>query len=128
MRDPFDPKNLAISAIADAIPVKRVGTAIKIQKRRKNFAMVPMWWYEKLQGCRSTKTILLAIYLAHLDWKSKGKPFTLANGMLEYDGISRWSKCRALPALERRGLITVERRRKKSPVVRVHHQPPPDRR
>jgi hypothetical protein len=123
MHNPFDLKNLTISPIPDAIPVKRVGTPMKIQKRRNNFAMVPMWWYEKLQSCRSTKTILLAIYLAHLDWKNKGKPFTLANGMLEYDGISRQSKWRALRYLERRGLITVDRRPNKSPIVRVHHAP-----
>jgi hypothetical protein len=41
------------------------------------------------------------------------------NGMLKYDGISWKSKWRALTDLERRGLITVVRRRRKSPIVRV---------
>ena len=44
----------------------------------------------------------------------------VANGMLVYDGISHDSKYRALKDLERRGLITVEWRPKRSPIVHVH--------
>jgi hypothetical protein len=58
--------------------------------------------------------------LLYLDWKNEGKPFKLANGMLAYDGISRYSKRRALEELEQRSLITVERRQGKSPVIHVH--------
>jgi hypothetical protein len=39
--------------------------------------------------------------------------------MLEHDGISRASKGRALVELEERGLIQIERRASKSPLVRV---------
>jgi len=56
----------------------------------------------------------------YLHWKSRGKPFKLANGMLVYDGISHDSKYRALKDLERRGLITVEWRPKRSPIIHVH--------
>ena len=115
MDDPFDLKNFMISAI----PERRVGTPAKIQKRRKNFVMVPINWWEKLEDCRSAKTILLAIYLLYLHWKNRGKPFKLPNGMLEYDGTSRRTKWRALPDLEQRGLITVERRPRKSPIVKL---------
>jgi len=41
------------------------------------------------------------------------------NGMLGIDGVSRRSKWRALNDLERRGLITVERRPGRSPIVRL---------
>jgi len=55
----------------------------------------------------------------HLHWKHHGEPFKLANGMLDYDGVSRYSKWRALNELERRGLISVERRQRKSPIIHV---------
>jgi hypothetical protein len=38
---------------------------------------------------------------------------------LRIDGISRYSKWKALGDLERRGLVTVERRPRRSPLVRV---------
>jgi hypothetical protein len=81
-----------------------------------------MWWYEKLANpvpsCRCT--CLVAWYLLHLNWKSRGKPIKLANGMLAYDGVSPDSKWRALKDLERRNLITVEWRKRKSPIIHVH--------
>ena len=48
------------------------------------------------------------------------EPRKLANGMLEIDGISRWSKWRALPELERRGLVVIDRRRRRSPIVTLN--------
>jgi hypothetical protein len=102
----------------------RVGaTPRKIQLRRKNFAMVPMWWVEKLVGC-SGHTYHVALYVLHQDWRNNGKPFKLPNGMLQYDGVSRQLKWLALRRLERLGLIAVERRNRKSPVVRVLLTPP----
>jgi hypothetical protein len=94
----------------------------KIRKRREQFVMVPMRWYEKLANPPPTNrcTCLVALYVLHLHWKSHGKPSKLANGMLRYDGVSRYSKRRALKDLERRGLITIEWRPKKSPIVHVH--------
>ena len=70
----------------------------KIRKRREQFVQVPMWWIEKLgEAPLATGTAhQVACYLCHLDWKHHGKPFKLPNGMLEYDGISRYSKWRAL--------------------------------
>jgi hypothetical protein len=93
----------------------------KIGKRRDQFIIVPMAWYEKLAKPvpKSRCTCLVALYLLHLHWKSDGKPFKLANGMLEYDGVSRFSKVRALRDLERRELIRVEWRGRKSPIVQV---------
>ena len=44
----------------------------------------------------------------------------LANGMLKIDGVSRASKWRALAELERRGLISIERRSRKSPLITVN--------
>ena len=98
----------------------------KIRKRREQFVMVPMWWIERLGKAPTATgtTHLVAIYILHLHWKHYGKPFKLPNGMLKYDGISRRSKWRALPDLERRGLIVVERRTRKSPIIRALVVPP----
>jgi hypothetical protein len=93
----------------------------KIRKRREQFVQVPMWWVERLGELplATGATHLVAIHILHLDWKHHGKPFKLPNGMLKYDGIGRHSKWRALTDLERRGLIVVERRSSKSPIIHV---------
>lgn len=96
-------------------------TPRKIKKRREHFIRTPFGWLERLDGAAG-KTYALALHLCYLHWRNKGKPFTLANGMLKMDGISRASKWRGLAELERRGLITVEHRDRKSPVITVHDQ------
>ncbi len=89
----------------------------KVAKRREKFIMVPMTWRERLTGATGS-TILVALDLLYLAWKGgKGKAVKLPNGMLKHDGISRQSKWRALDDLELRGLITVERRPSRSPLV-----------
>jgi hypothetical protein len=115
--DPYDLRRLRIDPATFALP--HVPT--KIRKRREQFVQVPMWWVEKLSESplATGATHQVACYLCHLDWKHHGKPFKLPNGMLGYDGISRRSKWRALADLECRGLIIVERRPKKSPIIRV---------
>jgi hypothetical protein len=114
--DPFDIKALRIDRATFAMP----HVPAKIQKRREQFVMLPMWWYERLKDPIATGvTCLVAWYLLHLHWKNRGKPFKLPNGMLEYDGISRQSKWRALAELERRKLIVIERRRSKSPIIHL---------
>jgi hypothetical protein len=93
----------------------------KIRKRRKDFVMLPMTWYDKLANPIPTSrlTCLVAWHILHLHWKSRGKAFKLPNGTLRYDGVSRFAKWRALADLEQRGLITIERRRRKSPIIHV---------
>jgi hypothetical protein len=91
---------------------------VKIQKQRQQWVKLPMTWYEKLLG-EPASTHRLACYLLHQNWKEKGGPIKLANGMLRLYGISRYSKWRALRKLERLGLITVECRGRCSPIVRV---------
>jgi hypothetical protein len=116
--DPFDK---ILSEVLDnpPMPAVRVGTPTKIRKRRENFVILPIIWWERLATCKSHHTYHIAIYLLHLHWKNFGKPFTMANGMLGYDGVSRQTKWRALSVLERLGLITIERRHRKSPVIHV---------
>jgi uncharacterized membrane protein len=91
---------------------------LKIKKRRQHFVMVPWLWIERLNGATS-QTYRVALVLLYMGWKNRGAPIKLTNGMLRIEGISRRSKWRALNALERRGLIAVERRLRRSPIIRL---------
>jgi hypothetical protein len=113
--DPFDLDKLRLPEVQGV----RIGTTPrKIAKRREHFIRVPFTWLERLNGA-SGKAHSLALHLLYLHWRNKGRAFTLANGMLKIDGISRASKWRALVELENRGLISIERRRRKSPAITV---------
>jgi len=79
---------------------------------------MPWTWVERLANV-SGKTWLLAAFLQYRHWQGKGGPIKLANGMLQIDGISRRTKWRALGELERLGLIAVERRNSRSPIIRL---------
>jgi hypothetical protein len=115
--DCFDIDNLRIDA--DALPERRAVVPRKFEKRRRHFVKVPWAWVEALSGA-SGQTWQLATHLLYLNWKGKGAPIKLANGMLEIDGINRWSKWRALSELERRGLVVIDRRRRRSPIVTLN--------
>jgi hypothetical protein len=115
MTDDFDLDRLRLPLEATA---GRQVAPRKAQKRREQFVMVPFSWIDRLKGA-SGQTYRVALTLLYLDWKAKGDPVKLANGMLAIDGVSRHSKWRALVDLERLGLITVERRPGKSPLVRL---------
>jgi hypothetical protein len=94
-------------------------TPQKIAKRREHWVRYPMSWIELMEDA-SGKTFIVILLLLYLYWKGKGAPIKLANGMLKAGGVSRDAKWRALIYLERRGLIYVERRSKRSPIVTVH--------
>jgi hypothetical protein len=114
----FDPKMFELPP--DILAVKRVSPAKlkKLEKRSKHFVMVPWEWMDKLVGCRG-QTLRVAFVILYLSWKARGTPIKLANGMLLMDGVSRRAKWRALDHLEEVGLISVERRLRKSPIITV---------
>ena len=121
MRDdtnsPFHPKNIGLGPEALGSEAWAVAPA-KIKKRREHFAMLPMTWYERLKGAHG-QTYRVALYVLYLHWKDGKGPIKLANGMLKIDGVSPQSKRRALRDLERRKLVTVDWRPKKSPIVQL---------
>jgi hypothetical protein len=114
--DPFDPKRLQLPT--ELIQERRAAEPTKLKRRRKQFVLLPMSWYERLKGADG-QTYRVAWFLLHLHWKNNGGPIKLANGMLKMDGVPPRTKCRALRDLERRGLIAVEWWPKKSPIVRL---------
>jgi hypothetical protein len=118
--DRFDIATLRINPNGPAVvPAVRVGTPSRIRKRRGRFVMVPWHWVEKLKR-QPWYVHHVAFFLLYLNWQRGDRgPIKLASGMLVRDGVNRNSKRRALKELENLGLITVERRPKKSPFVTV---------
>jgi hypothetical protein len=114
--DPADHPGCALPA--EGVAERRIAPR-KIQRRRKQFIMVPWGWLERLNDA-SGQTYRLALILLYLHWKGAGAPIKLANGMLEMDGVPRTTKKRALADLEGRGLISVAWRPRRTPVVTVH--------
>jgi hypothetical protein len=97
----------------------------KFSKRRRHFIRVPFDWLERLGGAGG-QVYALALHLLYLHWRAGGAQFKLPTKMLEFDGISRRTKWRALVELEGRGLISIERRRRKSPLVSLVPNPAHD--
>ena len=117
MSDDFDIDELRLPA--DIVLPRRAVEPRKLAKRRTHFVQLPWMWIEALSGA-SGKTWQLAVQLLYLHWRGKGAPIKLANGMLEIDGIDRFAKWRALNELERRKIVTIERRHARSPLITLN--------
>jgi hypothetical protein len=86
----------------------------KLRRRRHGrFTPMPDEWLPRL----TNTTALVALYLQHLAFKEHRQVVKLANGPLTLQGVSRLQKRRALIELEALGLISVERRARKSPII-----------
>jgi hypothetical protein len=93
----------------------------KIRKRREHFTQVPGVWKERLTKVRYISTYRVALHILMRDFETRGKPFTLSNGALALENVSRWEKPRALSELEEAELIVIERRKRKTPRITVLH-------
>lgn len=98
-----------------AMPSRRTG----VPGTQRHFVRVPVLWVERLAEARHLATYRLALYLLYRSWKTGSRSITLSNGVLAAEGITRWTKWRALRELERLGLVGVERRPRKAPRVTV---------
>ena len=105
------------------IPSRRVELpSTKKRKARHFIPPIPLGWFQRV--CQLPgKAPVLASVLWYLYRLKKSRTFVLAQGRLNGFGISRWAKCHALKALEAAGLVSVERRPKKSPVVTILDRP-----
>jgi hypothetical protein len=97
----------------------RQSQELRVKPTKGQFVMVPGWWVGRLKTPRNLATYPLALQLLHLAWKSGSPSIDLSNERLVGSAVSRWAKWRALAELEELGLVTVERRRRKSPRVGV---------
>jgi hypothetical protein len=114
--DDFD---LAKLVVDPADP--RFRHAGKRKKWRRHYVRFPWAWIERMGSVRSGSTFRLALLLVYEHWRTGGRPIELSNIASKGEGLSRWSKWRALADLEALGLIRVERRPKQSPRVIVCH-------
>jgi hypothetical protein len=82
------------------------------------FVKVPLIWRTVLADIRADgSTYRVALYLLdHAVWSDH---VALGNRVLERHGVSRRSKWRALGRLRRTGLVAVESRRGRPPLVKV---------
>jgi hypothetical protein len=118
--DPFDLQALRVDP-NDGELLRLVKVPAKVQKRRRHFIKVPWVWFEKL-GDAHGQTYRLALYLLYLYWKDgSNQPVKLPNVGLRDVGISRQSKWRVLADLERVGLISIERRPRRAPLIQLFH-------
>jgi hypothetical protein len=82
------------------------------------FVKFPNMWRQCLVAAHADRSAYrVALYL--LDKASFGNPVPLGNRVLAKHGVSRYSKWRALELLRRAGLVAVEERRGKAPLVKV---------
>ena len=78
---------------------------------------VPLWWAEAAARATRTPKAFVWVWLLHLAWEAKSSTFPLPNERIEKRGVGRQAKRRALCELEAAGLITVQRRSRKTPIV-----------
>jgi hypothetical protein len=83
-------------------------------KRKDAFAIIPLWWAARANEAGSVN-LMACVDLVYRAWRVRGssKTFVMPNSK----GVDRRAKIRTLCALERAGLITVEWRARKTPVV-----------
>jgi hypothetical protein len=86
------------------------------RRRREQFIQVPMEWSERLKAARLISSYRLAHFLLFRHWQSGGKPFPVSNVA---PGLEQKEKWRGLRELERLGLIRVENRQRRAPMVTV---------
>jgi hypothetical protein len=89
--------------------------AEKRQRKKNHFVRVPLGWKRRLDRARHTCTFKVAHELLYRHWKTGGQFVLLPTAGLV--GVTRGNKWRGLLELERLGLITIERRQRKSPKI-----------
>ena len=89
----------------------------RARKPAEPFVKVPLWWIAAASKHTRSPATLVCIELLHVHWKTKRLSFPLPNGRLEKLGVSREIKRRVLRDLERGGLIRLEQKAGKTPVV-----------
>jgi hypothetical protein len=119
--DPFNVDQW--KAQPETVIERAVGSPKRVKKRSPHFVMVPRSWVDAITPASRDKTFAVVTHLLYENWRQGGGPITVPNGILARDGVSRSAKWRILNKLERLGLISVERRDRKSPVVKVNINP-----
>jgi hypothetical protein len=94
------------------------GGAIGTKQQHGGFTKFPDSWANRLRSARGV-TYRAALFILRQYWKTNGQPVRLSNTGMASEGVGRHSKWRALQELERAGLIRVEKRPRKSPIITI---------
>jgi hypothetical protein len=114
--DPFDVKTLRIDPTG---PAFARSAAAPRKKWKRQFIIFSWAWLARLKTTKSGAACRLALFLTYEHWRTGGRTIRLTNAALVEVGVSRRTKGPALAELERIGLIKVERRPRKSPLVTI---------
>jgi hypothetical protein len=94
--------------------------AAAVRRSAQQFLKFPNAWLDRLEKIKAKGcTYRVATRLLYRAWRTNRLQFDLANVALRERGISRHNKWTALRELETAGLVVVERRPRKSPVVHL---------
>jgi hypothetical protein len=110
----IDPRGKRIEVETTYDPADHATSKRRSSGRR--FAMLTEEHLKLLAGL-SPAAWSIYCYLLMLNWKKLRQPVKLTNAALTEIGVSRYDKCRALPQLERVGLIKVKREGCQAPIV-----------
>jgi hypothetical protein len=102
------------------IEVETLETRKVVRKdKQKPFAKIDLADAAKAFKALGNPKAMVRVWLLHRVWKRKSRTVTAPNGELERLGVSRNIKLRALRQLEAGGLISIDHRHGKSPLVTV---------
>jgi hypothetical protein len=101
-------------------PVAAMSKAKVAKRSAKPFTKFPHTWKQRLADIHAHgNTYRTALHLLHRFWQTGNRRLVLANVALGQEGVNREAKRTALRQLERAGLVLVERRSRKSPIVHL---------
>jgi hypothetical protein len=102
--------------IDPADPAFRPKATPRKKKWERQFVKLPWAWLDRL-GPMNVVAWRIATHLLYEHWRTGGKPIALSNVASAAAGVAPGTKWRGLKALEQAGLIRIERRPRKSPIV-----------
>jgi hypothetical protein len=119
-RDQFDIDALRIDPTDPAyVPRGDGATKTRTKKWERKFVHFPWAWLDRLKATGRGATYRVALLLLYEYWRTGGRAIKLTNIAAAEVGVLPDAKGRALDDLERAGLIKVNRRPKRSPLVTV---------
>jgi hypothetical protein len=86
-------------------------------RHKDAFAIIPLWWAERAAKAGRNINLMVCVDLVYRAWRARGKAGEKRFALPNSRGVHRATKIRTLRALERAGLIRVEWRERKSPMV-----------
>jgi hypothetical protein len=100
----------------EEVPIPGLGNGKPKPSKGRRFAMLTEEHLKLLAGLNPAAWSIYC-YLLMINWKKLRQPVKLTNAALTELGVSKDAKSRALPQLERVGLIKVKRVGQQAPIV-----------